>query len=245
MAGDIASAQFVNRLEEQQRLAAAFAEADAGRASLVLVGGDAGVGKTRLLAEFARGLDAAVLRGGCLPLGEKGLPFAPIVEVLRGLVDREANAVHLPAVLEPLMPEMSLDSSPRASTQSQMFQAFLRLLEELASARAVVLILEDLHWADHSTRQLLDLVAHNLRDQRLLAVATYRTDDLHREHPLRLLLAEWRRNARVDLLKLDAFAPRDVAEHLTAVTGSRPSPEVVEAVVHRTEGNAFFIEELV
>jgi hypothetical protein len=125
-------------------------------------------------------------------------------------------------------------------------QALRTLMAAYAAADQGVasLVLEDLHWADRSTRQLLAFVAHALRSQRLLVVATYRADDLHRQHPLRPLLAELRRNARTRRVELAPFAPAEVAEYLAAATGSRPSPETVSAVVDRTEGNAFFIEEL-
>jgi DNA-binding CsgD family transcriptional regulator len=232
--------RFVGRDQELRALAAAYAAADGGAASLVVVGGDAGVGKTRLLAEFTGTLDALVLRGGCLPLGATGLPFSPIVEVLRALTDDR-----LPPVLARLVPGLPAGASPGPSSQAELFQAFLGLLEHLAAARTVVLVLEDLHWADRSTRQLLAFVAHALRTQRLCVVATYRADDLHRQHPLRPLLAELRRNRRARQVELAPFAPAEVAEYLAAATGSRPSPETVTAVVDRTEGNAYFIEELI
>jgi predicted ATPase len=168
VATGIPVARFVGRGAELQRLAAALAAADAGRAAVVVVGGDAGVGKTRLLAEFAGGADAAVLRGGCLPLGESGLPFSPIVEVLRGLVGEGSSAEATPPVLARLVPGSSVDAPPGPSSQAQLFQAFLGLLEDLATTRTVILVLEDLHWADRSTRQLLTFVVHNLRAQRLL-----------------------------------------------------------------------------
>jgi DNA-binding CsgD family transcriptional regulator len=240
----ITDVRFVGRGEELAALAAAYAAATGERASLVVVGGDAGVGKTRLLAEFTSRLDAMVLRGGCLPLGATGLPFSPVVEVLRALAGEGGSTDGLPPVLAGLVPGHPADPAAAPSSQAQLVQAFLGLLERLAAGRTVVLVLEDLHWADRSTRQLLAFVAHNLRDQRLLVVATYRADDLHRQHPLRPLLAELRRNARARRVELPPFAPAEVAEYLAAATGSRPSPETVAAVVDRTEGNAFFIEEL-
>ena len=129
--------RFVGRDQELRALAAAYAAADGGAASLVVVGGDAGVGKTRLLAEFTGTLDAVVLRGGCLPLGATGLPFSPIVEVLRALADDD-----LPPVLARLVPGLPAQASPGLSSQAELFQAFLGLLERLAAARTVVLVLE-------------------------------------------------------------------------------------------------------
>jgi DNA-binding CsgD family transcriptional regulator/tetratricopeptide (TPR) repeat protein len=244
VATGIANVRFVGRGTELRALADAHAEAAAGRASLVVLGGDAGVGKTRLLAEFTGGLDAVVLRGGCLPLGPTGMPFAPVVEVLRGLAGDGSPPDALPPPLARLVPGLPAGTAPPPAGQAALFQAFLGLLERLAGARTVVLVLEDLHWADRSTRQLLAFVVHHLRDQQLLVVVSYRADDLHRQHPLRPLLAELRRNPRARRIELAPFAPAEVAEYLAAATGSRPPPATVAAVVDRTDGNAFFIEEL-
>jgi AAA ATPase domain len=192
----ITDVRFVGRGEELAALAAAYAAADGERASLVVVGGDAGVGKTRLLAEFSGGLDAMVLRGGCLPLGATGLPFSPVVEVLRALAGEGGSTDGLPPVLAGLVPGHPAGPAPAPSSQAQLFQAFLGLLERLAAGRAVVLVLEDLHGADRSTRQ----------------------------HPLRPLLAELRRNARARRVERSLFAPAVGAEYLAAATGRGPRP---------------------
>jgi DNA-binding CsgD family transcriptional regulator/tetratricopeptide (TPR) repeat protein len=241
---ETAGTRFVDRIDELDRLMTALDDATAGHPSLMLVGGDAGVGKTRLLAEFVGAVDGLVLRGGCLPLGERGLPFAPVVEVLRGLI-ADGRIPEASPALERLVSGAPAGPSERPSGQAHLFLAFLRLLEDLSADRPVALILEDVHWADRSTRELLSFVAHNLRDQRLLVVASYRADDLDREHPLRLLLAELHRNPRVDRMELAAFSASHVADYLEAITGSRPSLELVAEIVERTDGNAFFIEELV
>ena len=228
--------RFVGRDQELRALAAAYAAADGGAASLVVVGGDAGVGKTRLLAEFTGTLDALVLRGGCLPLGATGLPFSPIVEVLRALTDDR-----LPPVLARLVPGLPAGASPGPSSQAELFQAFLGLLEHLAAARTVVLVLEDLHWADRSTCQLLAFVAHALRTQRL-CVATYRADDLHRQHPLRPLLAELRRNRRARQGRAGPVRPRRGGRvpgrrhRLPALAGDRDrrrGPDRGQRLLHR------------
>ena len=241
---ETAGTRFVDRIDELDRLVAAFDDAATGHPSLVLLGGDAGVGKTRLLAEFTGSVDGWVLRGGCLPLGERGLPFAPVVEVLRGLI-AEGRLSEAPPALEMLISGEPVGLSERPSGQAHLFLAFLHLLEELSADRTVALILEDVHWADRSTRELLSFVAHNLRDQRLLVVASYRADDLDREHPLRLTIAELHRDPRVQRIELSAFSASHVADYLEAITGSRPSLELVAEIVERTDGNAFFIEELV
>jgi predicted ATPase/DNA-binding CsgD family transcriptional regulator len=240
----IACAKLVGRRKELKQLGDAAKAARAGHACLVLVGGDAGVGKTRLLDEFVADLHGVVLRGACLPLGESGLPFSPFVEVLQSLVGKDSMP-SAPPLLARLLPGPPAESSPGQSSQAELFHAFLILLKDLANDGTITLLLEDIHWADHSTRQMLTFLTHNLRDQRLLVVSTYRTDEIHREHPLRPLLAELRRNAHVESVELAPFEPSELAEYLAAVTESRPSPEMVSTVVERTEGNAYFIEELV
>ena len=239
-----AGTRFVDRIEELDHLVTALDDAAAGQPSLVLLGGDAGVGKTRLLAEFTGSIDGWVLRGGCLPLGERGLPFAPVVEVLRGLI-ADGRISEVPPALQMLVSGEPVGMPERPSGQAHLFLAFLQLLEELSANITVALILEDVHWADRSTRELLSFVAHNLRDQRLLVVASYRADDLDREHPLRLTIAELHRDPRVRRIELAAFSASHVADYLEAITGSRPSLALVAEIVERTDGNAFFIEELV
>jgi hypothetical protein len=158
---------------------------------------------------FAEHVDALVLRGGCLPLGERGLPFAPVVDVLRGLVTRG-----LVADVPPTLARLGAGSGYRSVRDSEPVRRISSRRssiswKDLSSDRTVVLIVEDVHWADRSTRELLSFAAHNLRDQRLLIVASFRTDDLDREHPLRLLLAELHRNTRVDRIELAAFTASD------------------------------------
>jgi DNA-binding CsgD family transcriptional regulator/tetratricopeptide (TPR) repeat protein len=246
VAREIVGARFVGRVPELQRLRMALEDAVDGRPSMLLVGGDAGVGKTRLLEEFVEALDARVLRGACLPLGEQGLPFAPVVDVLRRL-GADAAIPDPPPVLARLVPELASEPGvpePQAG-QADLFQAFVQLLDQLAAERTTVLVVEDLHWSDRSTRELLTFIAFSLRAQRLLVIATYRADDLPRRHPLRPLLAELLRTPRVDRVDLSPFSPPEVAEYLEVVTGSVQPPGLVDAVVERTEGNAFYIEELV
>ena len=236
--------RFVGRHDEIERLTHLLDEAGAGRPSLLLVGGDAGVGKTRLLTEFCADADAMTIRGGCLPLGKRGLPFAPLAEILRQLVTEGSMPTPVPAVFGRLVPGIAVDTSGVPPTRSNLFQAVLDLLGRLSEGRTVILILEDLHWSDASTREMLAFLAHNLREQRILIAATFRTDDLPRQHPLRPLLAELRRDVVVETLDVVPFAPHEVAEYLEALSGSTPSPALIATIARRSEGNAFFIEEL-
>jgi predicted ATPase len=248
MTATLASPTFVGRTEELARLAAAGDRAAGGTPTAVLVGGEAGVGKTRLVAEVvagARAAGATVLTGGCVELGGEGVPFVPLVEALRGLVrdlDEPALARLLPGQTRPelahLLPELGPPATPdgggevdRLSTtpgfwsdQGRLFELLLGLLERLGAERRTVLVVEDLHWADRSTRDLLAFLVRNLRHGRLLLVLTYRSDELHRRHPLRPFLAELDRGRQVERLELARFGPAEVAAQLAASRGRRSPP---------------------
>ncbi len=251
---------FVGRRVELDRLRNAFDRASDGRPSLVLVAGDAGVGKTRLLAEFSTHVDAVggtTLTGGCLDLGEGSLPYAPFVEALRSLARElppEARAAAfgtVPAELANLVPDLlSVDlpaavaSEMLAGRQARLFDAIIGVLGRLTADRSAVLALEDLHWADGSTRDLIRFLVRNVRSERLLILATYRSDDLHRRHPLMPLLSELERSDRVDHLQLRRFDRDEVAEQLTGILGVPPTNEQLDALLDRSDGVPFFVEEL-
>lgn len=234
---------FVDRGRELAQLDAVLARAVDGEPSLVVVAADAGVGKTRLLAEFASRVAGHVLWGTCLPMGERGVPFAPIAEALRALGADPQLRERVPAALTPLVSDGS--EPGRALSRSQLFQAILDLVEDLASREPTVLVVEDLHWADQSTRDLLTFLVPNLRSQRLLVVGSCRTDDLRRDHPLRPILAELARHPHVQRIDVPSFTPNQVADQLTYLTGRGPTAATLDLVMSRTQGNAYFVEELV
>jgi len=257
MTATLTSATFVGRTEELARLAAAADRAAAGTPTAVVVGGEAGVGKTRLVGELvasARQAGATVLVGGCVELGGEGLPFAPLIEALRGFVrdlDEPELAQLVPGrarvELARLLPELGPGGpGPDAagSEQRRLFELLLVLLERLGSERPAVLVVEDLHWADRSTRDLLAFLVRNLRHGRLLLVMTYRSDELHRRHPLRPFLAELDRGRRAERLELARFGRDEVAAQLAGIQGTPAPPELTERIHARSDGNAFFVEEL-
>lgn len=258
MAGRVSSPTFIGRSEELRRLQDAARRARTGQPSLVLVGGDAGIGKTRLLEEFrGRTEDALVMVGGCLEIGDGTLPFAPIVEALRGLV-REVGQDAVRAELGParrelgrLLPSLStavsgdVTADPHGgNARAPLFEAILDALGRLSRNRPLILAIEDIHWADRSTLDLLTFLARNLTSERLVVVATYRIDELHRRHVLRPVLAELSRLAEVDRLELSPFAPTEIIAQLTAIMGVPPDAQLVQDVLERSEGNAFYAEEL-
>ncbi len=261
MAGSVASPRFVGRSVELGRLEAAFARASSGVPVTVCIGGEAGVGKTRLVSELAvrvRQTGGRVLLGGCIELGEGALPFGPVAEALRGL-GRELEPAALDEVTGPgrpmlarLLPELgqvpaeptSVGLAADPSAQARLFEAVLGLLERLAGRSPTVLVVEDVHWADRSTLDLLTFLVHNLQAGALLLVLTYRSDELHRRHPLRPLLAGLDRSGRAERLEVDRFGRADLADLLAGILGAAPDAGLLERIYGRSQGNAFFAEEL-
>ncbi|NUR85853.1 MAG: AAA family ATPase, partial [Nonomuraea sp.] len=244
---------FVGRSGELAALGAALSRVRSGSAATVLVGGEAGVGKTRLVAEFAeRAGQARVLIGGCMELGTDGLPFAPFTAVLRTLVrdlGRDAIAELVPGRttrgLARLLPEFGEPDRDGAEARARLFEQVLGLLERLAEDEPVILVVEDAHWADRSTRDLLSfLVRYQRSDAPLLIVVTYRSDELHRTHPLRPLLAELGRVAWVTRLELRRLSRREVVAQAASILEREPSAAAMDAIYSRSEGNPLFVEAL-
>lgn len=244
---------------------------------MVLVGGDAGVGKSRLVREVRHLAAAAgwgVLFGHCIDLGASPLPYLPFTEVFARLADRE------PAIADQLLgrhprlrsllpgrrgffnaPTLDPDSAaaPAAAgekrdhpaeaggqgeTRGELFAAIHTALTELARQSPILVVLEDLHWADASTRDLLSFLFARRFSSPVGILGTVRTDDLHRRHPLRAALAEWGRLPGVERLELPALRPGDVRALIRQLDAQLERPEI-EAIVRRADGNAFFAEELV
>ena len=228
----VSSPVFVGRGEEVAALRAAFERAVAGRAQTVFLAGDSGVGKSRLLEHFRDGVgQGRWLAGDCIALAEGELPYAPLTAALRG------------AALETGDLPLSLDSSPELA-RGRLFEQVLATIGELSAEGAVVLAIEDLHWADRSTRDLLSFLIRAARDQALLLICTYRSDELHPRHPLRPFLAEHKRLASVEMIELAAFTPAELEAQLEGILGAEPAPALARRLFERSEGNAFYAEEL-
>jgi DNA-binding CsgD family transcriptional regulator len=237
-----------------------------GAPAAVLLGGDAGMGKTRLIAEFtatARAAGARTLSGACLELGADGLPFSPFTAMLRDLVRAEGSdevACLLPGngratrelarLLPELMAELPAQEMRTASiaageARARLFEEFLSLLERLAEHRPLVLVVEDAHWADRSSRDLLAfLIGYQRALRNVLIVATFRSDELHRTHPLRPLLAELARIDWVERIDLPPLTRGQAEELAAALLGRAADQALAEAIYQRAEGNPLFTEEL-
>ncbi|SMD09959.1 helix-turn-helix transcriptional regulator [Kibdelosporangium aridum] len=265
----------VARIREMDRLRAAFSRSSGGTAGAVLIAGDAGIGKTRMVEEIsaiAAEQGAVVLAGRCVDVGETGLPYLPFAEALTQLRALGRDDVLARPALGMLLPDLVVSShqtqepepqrfmpnfapaigkvqgmQPRREqdiAQLRLFDAVHSLLSELAEDSTVVLVIEDLHWADSSTRGLLSFLMSRLRTQRMLIVCTYRTDDLHRRHPLRPLLAELVRLPAVERVELPPFDKTAARHFVDALAEGLVDQETVRKVAEQSEGNAFFAEEL-
>ena len=247
---------FAGREAELTALARAFDDAADGLPGTVLVGAEAGGGKSRLVSEFAARLDgrALVLAGGCVELTAAGLPYAPFTAALRQLV-RERGTAGVAELLSGrdigelarLLPEFGAppqEADPDMA-RARLFELVLALLEALADRQLLVLVVEDVHWADHPTRDLLSFLVRNLRHAAVLLVVTFRSAELHRTHPLRPLLAELSRMAGVTRLELPRLSRGQVEAQLEGVLGRPLEPAVTNAVYERGGGNPLFTEALV
>ncbi|WP_406374606.1 AAA family ATPase [Streptomyces sp. NBC_00647] len=246
---------FVGRADELGVLSGALSRAAEGEPQALLLGGEAGVGKTRLLEEFATAAareGAVVACGGCVEIGADGLPFAPFSTALRALRrtlpdELAAAAAGQEEELARLLPELAETTRGRQYEEegmARLFELTARLLERIAADRTVVVVLEDLHWADASTRHLLAYLFRTLRTGRLVVIATYRADDIHRRHPLRPLLAELDRLRTVRRIDLGRFSRAEVGRQIAGILAREPDPAQVDEIFARSDGNAFFVEEL-
>lgn len=249
-----ASPVFVGRDAELALLERALDVAADGTAVTVLVGAESGVGKSRLISQFAAkaGGRALVLTGGCVELSA-ALPYAPITTMLRRLVrSRGAGEVAalLPgrqaAELAVLLPEFGEQPSggDPAMARARLFEALLTLFEVLGEERPLALVVEDAHWADRSTGDLLTFLVRNVRQAAVLLIVTFRSEDTERA-PLRSLTAGLGRMEGVWRIDLKPLSRRDVAAQLGGILGGRPRPGLINEVYKRGGGNPLFTEALV
>lgn len=257
MSGRASSPVLVGRSEQMAALDGALQSARQGGCAAVLLGGEAGVGKSRLVTEFsaaAKLTGARVLTGGCMQLGAEGLPFAPFTAILRELVHEmgaDALGAMLPGratrELARLLPELGtpVEEADSGTARARLFEEMLGALEQLGNRSPVVLIIEDAHWADRSSRDLLTFLIGNQRAMGgVLILVTYRSDELHRTHPLRSLLATLDRIDWVERVDLPRLTQQDTEDLAVRLLGSRPDPGLADVLFRRTEGNPLFIETL-
>jgi DNA-binding CsgD family transcriptional regulator len=247
----------IGRKAELAEIAAALGVRGEGSQRAVLLAGDAGVGKTRLLTElrdvaFAEGWQ--VVAGHCLDFGDSALPYLPFSEVMGrlaaevpDLLDEVAGRRPVLRALQPgrrTMQGAEQDSSA-AVGRGDLFDAVHGLLDAVAATAPLLLVLEDAHWADTSTRDLTRFLLSRPFENQVAIVASYRSDDLHRRHPLRQASAEWGRIPGVARMQLEPLGPRDVRSLVKQLHPEPLRESEMAGIVARAEGNAFFVEELV
>jgi DNA-binding CsgD family transcriptional regulator len=246
----------VGRAAELGRLNSLLTAAAVGQPVVALVSGDAGVGKTRLVTELAHGARErgfTVLVGRCAELADT-VPYLPLADALRDATSGPSaggplvDALAARPVLSRLLPDPGANQPAGGDlpglVQQQLFGAVLGMLAELAEASPVLLVLEDLHWADRSTRDLVTFLSRVLHRERLAVVVTYRTDDMHRRHPLRPVITELLRLPGVTSVGLGPLPPAAMAEHLTAISPEPLDAAELGSLIARAEGNAYYAEEL-
>ncbi|PRX96304.1 regulatory LuxR family protein [Allonocardiopsis opalescens] len=239
------STVFVGRGRELRSLLDDGDDARRGGATGVLVAGEAGVGKSRLLREYtARTPMGRVVTGGCLELGADGMPFAPFVAVLRELSRGPAGPGGDRHELARLLPEPGPQPDGAAEGRARLFEAVLTALEHAAEPGGLTVIVEDLHWADASSRELLVFLLRNLGRAPVQLIASYRADDLHRTHPLRRLLPELERLPPVRRLELAPLSRAEVADLAAGIRGRGLDPRTLDLVYERSGGNPLFVESL-
>jgi DNA-binding CsgD family transcriptional regulator/tetratricopeptide (TPR) repeat protein len=255
VAPGIASSPIIGRAWEVGRLGELIG-LGGGPTGNVLLGGDAGVGKSRLIAELAAVAEEAgwrVLVGHCLDFGDSALPYLPFSEAFGRLADDDpatarALAESRPAISR-LLPAHRLladAAEPHEATgREALFNAVHDALAELGRQVPLLLVVEDVHWADQSTRELLSFLFTRQFAAPVAVVTSYRADDLHRRHPLRAALGEWSRLPSVTRLDLGPLNEADMRLLIRALHPD-PLPErELQNIVRRAEGNPFFTEELV
>jgi DNA-binding CsgD family transcriptional regulator len=249
----LVSPALVGRHEELKALETLLTAAQNGRGAMALVGGDAGVGKTRLCRELKT---IAALRQvrvieGRSSAAETVVPYGPFMDALRfrlarGEGDAAAQVLqpilsHVAPLFAALSENSATESAPTATAAP--FEPIFSVLSRLGALGPVLFILEDIHWADATSRDLLHYIARRVNGLPMLVVVTYRTDEVHGGHPAHSLVAALSRERAALRVQLELLPEAEVEHMLSALLGTTPAPDFVRAIFERTEGNPLFIEE--
>ena len=258
---DLVRGRLVGRMAESGQLQQHWNRAQQARGHLVLLSGEPGVGKTRLAQELvahAQQGGAALLRGGCYEY-EATTPYLPFVDAFREWA-HWASDDHLRNTLGPsageiakLAPEIETKLGPLAPNAAlspseerlRLFDSIARFLQSLAAARGLLIFIDDLHWADHGTLSLMHYLLRHLRSDRVLILGAYREVELDRSHALARALVEWNRERLATRIALGRLSHDDTGTLLATLFGQSVSPEFVSVLYRETEGNPFFIEEVI
>jgi tetratricopeptide (TPR) repeat protein len=258
----LAGGVFVGRQREMGELKASLEDALAGRGRLAMLVGEPGIGKTRTaleLATYAGLRQAQVLWGRCYE--SQGMPaYWPWVQAIRSYVrEREpsrlkaemgsgaADIAEIVSDVRERLPDLKAPpplEDPEAA-RFRLFDSIASFFKSAAKAQPLVLILDDLHWADKSTLLLLQFVAGELAQARILIIGTYRDVELSRKHPLAQALGELTRERAFQRVLLRGLSQEDVERFIELTSGIKPPEGLVKAVYTQTEGNPMFVNEVV
>lgn len=247
----------VGRDEELRRLVGVLDQVRSGTGRTALVAGEAGIGKTALLRTFAacvRDVHDRFLAGECTEIAARQ-PFGPFVQILRAVLAKQSKSAtdrslrktpELLRLLPGLSPADPAVRPPEGTERYRMYESFASFFGDLAGAGLLVLAIEDLHWADEATLELFAYLARRLRGERILLIATHRSDELERAQSLLHLFADLDRGRLAERIRL---APLDIGNEAALIQGTLhlahpPRADLVEAIHARCEGNPFFIEEV-
>jgi DNA-binding CsgD family transcriptional regulator/tetratricopeptide (TPR) repeat protein len=255
----ISSRRLAERDAELEALERALDRAREGDPTVTVLVGEAGIGKTRLVREAeqrARQRELLVLRGECVRLDGGELPYAPLAAALRDApapalaAALEEQGAEIRGELERAFPRLGAGlpvlggSHPDRFAQARLYEALVLLLGALGRGAAVLLVLEDLHWVDRSTRDFVRFLVRGLRNERVAVVSTYRSGELAADHPVREMLAELQYHDRVALLELAPLGRDGIGAQLEGILGRAPDPALLDEVSTRSGGNPLFAEEL-
>ena len=245
----------IGRADELTRLGDIAEHAVEQGTQMLLASGEAGIGKTTLITEcFATLAEAGwgTHTGHCIEFADRPLPFGPIVAILRSiLLDNLDDADDLIGRhrddLAGLLPELAGPKALGASLDGdvdRLFDGIAHVLSEAARRRPIAILVEDIHWADAATRDLITQLVHTLGPARIFLAVTERTGAVDRKHPIRTWMAERRRHPKVHSLALEGLAREELAEQATALLGVVPTDAEIDELVSRTSGNPYFAQEL-
>ena len=254
--------QLVGRVQEFEEAKEFWRRAKAGRSHGVLLSGEPGAGKTRMGREMivnAALQGAVVLSGACYEY-EAATPYLPFADAFRSWVRGQKNPETLRDVCGEFAPQLArlapeierhlgpFPERPQLPPHEErllFFDAVSHAFRSLASTQGLLFYIDDLHWADTGTLWMVGHLLRDLRDQPVLFVASYRESELDRAHPLSKALVDWNRDRLTTRIALRRFGPNETADQLSALLGQQAPHELAAAVHQETEGNPFFIEEVV
>ncbi|HEY6743043.1 MAG TPA: AAA family ATPase [Lapillicoccus sp.] len=244
-------AALVGRDETLGVLRAAVRRASGGQPSVLLVTGETGVGKTRMVRELVASEKVTLLAGSCVPMAGDPLPFGPLTQALRRL-DRSGTlnlqlerSPELARLVPGVAPTLTRTADLAATSQLGLFQAVLDLVDRLGAAAPVLHVIEDVHWADRSTLDLVRFLATSLTTERAVLLVTLRADAVVPGSPLALWVAELARLEIAERIELNRLGTTDAGRLVRQLAGEDADPQFVETMLARSAGNPLFAEQLV